>query len=180
MSQNVAIWVLILLSFICANIPMFVQRSLLFLPWQQKGEPQRPVFLRYVLFIVYTGCLVAAGWFMHRTLSQSLFVSPLHLLFVSMLLALLVTFIFAIPIWTQRKLNIQKSFFDRLLEVSTLYGFIGVLGVGFEASLGNVFPQKWEFYAITYCLFLILSYPGFVIRYLLKRRRVLVTKPQTA
>lgn len=180
MSQNVAIWLLVLLSFICANIPMFVERPLLFLPWQQKGEPQRPVLLRYVLFIVFTGCLVVVGWFMHRVLSQTLFVSPLHLLFISALLALLVTFIFAIPIWTQRKLNIQKSFFARLLEVSALYGFIGVLGVGFEASLGNVFPQKWEFYAITYSLFIILAYPGFVIRYLLKRRRVLVTRPQTA
>lgn len=180
MSQNVAIWVLILLSFICANIPTFVERPLLFLPWQQKGEPQRPVLLRYLLFIVFSGCLVVVGWFMHYTLSQTLFVSPLHLLLISALLALLVAFMFAIPIWTYRKITIQKSFFARLLEVSTLYGFIGVLGVGFESSLGNVFPQKWEFYAITYSLFLILAYPGFVMRYLLKRRRVLVTKPQAA
>lgn len=180
MSQNVAIWVLILLSLISANIPLFAKQPLLFLPWQQKGEPQRPAFLRYLLFVAYTGCLLAVGWFMHRILSQTLFVSPLHLLLISAAFILIVALLFAVPAWLQRNLPIEKSFFARLLEVTAIYGFVGLLGVGFESSLGNVFPQKWEFYAITYSLFLILAYPGFVIRYLLKRHRVLVAKTQTA
>lgn len=180
MSQNVAIWVLILLSLIVANIPFFIERPLLFLPWQQKGEPQRPVLLRYLLFVTYTGCLLTVGWFMHQVLSQTLFVSPLHLLLISAACVVVAFIVFAIPAWVQRQLPIEKSFFARLLEVSVLFGFIGLLGVGFESSLGNVFPQGWEFYVITYCLFLILAYPGFVIRYLLKRRRVLVMKTQAA
>ena len=180
MSQNVAIRVLIQLSLIGANIPLYAERPLLFLPWQQKGEPQRPAWLRYMLFVAYTGCLLAVGWFMYKVLSQTLFVSPLHLLLMSTLCVLVAVLAFGIPAWMQRQLPIEKSFFARLLEVTAIYFFMGLLGVGFESSLGNVFPQGWEFYAITYSLFLVLAYPGFVIRYLLKRRRVLVSKPKAA
>ena len=173
MSQNVAVWVLILLSLIAANTPMLVERPLLFLPWQQKGEPQRPVLLRYMLFIAYTGCLLAVGWAIHRVLSQAFFTSLPQLLMASGIFVLIMLVVFALPIYSYRHITIQKSFFVRLLETTVLYGFIGLLGIGFESSLGNVFPQGWEFYAITYSLFIILAYPGFVLRYLLKRRRVL-------
>ena len=180
MSQNVAIWVLILVSLIGANLPFYIQRPLLFLPWQQKGETTRPAVLRWFIFLTYTACLLAVGWFMHQTLSQTLFVSPLHLLLISMVCVLVAVLMFAVPAWAQRTQTIEKSFFARLLETSALYAFVGLLGVGFESSLGSVFPQRWEFYVITYCLFVILAYPGFVLRYLLKRRRVLIAKPQTA
>ncbi len=180
MSQNVAIWVLILVSLIGANLPFYIQRPLLFLPWQQKGELARPAVLRWLLFIAYTACLLAVGWFMHQVLSQTLFVSPLHLLVVSLVCIGVAVVMFAVPAVVQRAQPIEKSFLARLLEVSALYLFVGLLGVGFESSLGSVFPQGWEFYAITYCLFIILAYPGFVIRHLLKRRRVLVSTPQAA
>jgi hypothetical protein len=39
-----------------------------------------------------------------------------------------------------------------------------------ESRIGGVFAQNWEFYAITGCLFLVLAFPGFVLRYLRKRR----------
>lgn len=63
----------------------------------------------------------------------------------------------------------RKPFWLRLAEVLTLYLLVGAIGVGFEASLGNVFPQGWQFYAITLTLYLVLAYPGFVYRYLFKR-----------
>ncbi|GAA4331048.1 DUF2818 family protein [Pigmentiphaga soli] len=62
-----------------------------------------------------------------------------------------------------------KPFWLRLAEVLVLYLLVGAIGVGFEASLGNVFPQGWQFYAITLTLYLVLAYPGFVYRYLMKR-----------
>jgi len=40
------------------------------------------------------------------------------------------------------------------------------LGIWFESSIGNVFPQGWEFYAISGCLFTVFSFPGFVYQYL--------------
>jgi hypothetical protein len=61
-----------------------------------------------------------------------------------------------------------KPFWLRLIELMILYFFIGFIARLFEANLGNVFGQKWEFFAITSFLFLVLAYPGFVLRYLHK------------
>lgn len=58
----------------------------------------------------------------------------------------------------------------RLLELFVLYCVVGLLSFALEARLGNAFPQTWEFYAITGCLFIVLAFPGFVLRYLRKRR----------
>lgn len=60
-----------------------------------------------------------------------------------------------------------KPFWVRLLELLALYLVVGCIGIGFEASLGNVFAQGWQFYAITFVLFLVLAFPGFVYRYLM-------------
>ncbi len=62
-----------------------------------------------------------------------------------------------------------KSFFARLLELLVLYFIVGALAWLLESSIGNVFAQGWEFYAITGCLFVVLAFPGFVLRYLRKR-----------
>ena len=63
-----------------------------------------------------------------------------------------------------------KSFFVRLLELLVLYFIVGALAYALESAIGNVFAQGWEFFAITGCLFLVLAFPGFVLRYLRKRR----------
>lgn len=62
-----------------------------------------------------------------------------------------------------------KPFWWRLLELLALY-FI-VLGAAWllEERIGNAFPQGWEFYVITGCLFLVFAFPGFVWRYLRRR-----------
>ncbi len=62
-----------------------------------------------------------------------------------------------------------KPAFVRLFELLTLY--LIVVGVGrlIESSLGNAFPQGWQFYATTVCLFIVLGFPGFVFRYLRRR-----------
>lgn len=58
----------------------------------------------------------------------------------------------------------------RLLELIVLYFIVGFLARLLESGIGGVFAQNWEFYAITGCLFLVLAFPGFVLRYLRKRR----------
>jgi len=63
-----------------------------------------------------------------------------------------------------------KPFVVRLLELFALYFVVGALAYVLESRIGNVFAQTWEFYAITACLFLVLAFPGFVFRYLRKRR----------
>lgn len=63
-----------------------------------------------------------------------------------------------------------KPFVVRLLELIVLYFLVGLLARGLESRIGTLFPQAWEFYAITACMFVVLAFPGFVLRYLRKRR----------
>lgn len=77
------------------------------------------------------------------------------------------------PFITQRlfgvlKLAQGKSLFVRLLELVVLYFIIGGIGLLLEQRLGQIAPQKWEFYAITATAFITFAFPGFVWRYLMK------------
>ncbi|HEY6774044.1 MAG TPA: DUF2818 family protein [Oxalicibacterium sp.] len=63
-----------------------------------------------------------------------------------------------------------KPVWLRLIELLLLYCVVGLIAHLLEAQMGNVFPQGWEFYAVTACLFLVLAYPGFVMRYMRRRR----------
>jgi hypothetical protein len=63
-----------------------------------------------------------------------------------------------------------KPFLARLLELLVLYFLVGLVGYLLESRIGNVFAQGWEFYAVTGCLFLVLAFPGFIFKYLRKRR----------
>ena len=62
-----------------------------------------------------------------------------------------------------------KPFWVRVLELLFWYGVIGLLGMLFERMIGNTFAQRWEFYVTALSLFVVLAFPGFVVRYLLKR-----------
>ena len=58
----------------------------------------------------------------------------------------------------------------RLAELVAFYFLAGALGLLLEHRAGQIAPQGWEFYAITGALFLTFAFPGFVWRYLLKRK----------
>ena len=56
-----------------------------------------------------------------------------------------------------------------LLELASLYFILGfIIRYAEHARMGQVAPQKWEFYAITACLFLVLAFPGFIYRFFWK------------
>ena len=57
-----------------------------------------------------------------------------------------------------------------LLEMLVWYAVIGALGYFLESGIGNTFPKRWEFFAVTVCLFLVAAFPGFTWRFLVKRR----------
>lgn len=63
----------------------------------------------------------------------------------------------------------EKSLGARLGELVVAYFLVGGVGLLLEQTAGQIFPQGWEFYAITGTLFVTLAFPGFVFRYLLKR-----------
>lgn len=64
----------------------------------------------------------------------------------------------------------SKNFAWRLLELTVLYFIVGGIGLLLENNISDIHPQKWEFYAITASLFVVFAYPGFVYRYLWRRR----------
>ena len=59
----------------------------------------------------------------------------------------------------------------RLAELVFFYFVVGGLGLMFERRVGQAAAQGWEFYAVTAALFLVLAFPGFTWRYLLKHRK---------
>ncbi|SUA89145.1 Protein of uncharacterised function (DUF2818) [Pandoraea pulmonicola] len=63
-----------------------------------------------------------------------------------------------------------KPLWLRLIEMLAAYFVVGALGYLVESGIGNVFPQGWEFYAITASLFVVFAFPGFVYRYLWRHR----------
>jgi hypothetical protein len=63
----------------------------------------------------------------------------------------------------------SKGLALRLLELLLLYFLVGGIGLLLEQRLGQIYPQGWEFYAVTASLFLTLAFPGFVWRYLVRR-----------
>lgn len=51
----------------------------------------------------------------------------------------------------------------RLLEWFLLYWVVGGLAVGLEYRMtGEVYAQAWEFYVVTFCLFVVFALPGFI------------------
>ncbi len=63
-----------------------------------------------------------------------------------------------------------KPFALRLVELVLLYFVVGALALLIEKRAGQIAPQGWEFYAVTGALFVTLAFPGFVYRYLARRR----------
>lgn len=102
MNQNAAVWLLIVLAFVAANLPFINERLFAFIPVRSFVGGVKPFWVRLVEFFV---------WF----------------------------------------------------------GVIGLIGLLFERMIGNMFTQRWEFYVTGLTLFVVLAFPGFVLRYLLKR-----------
>lgn len=62
----------------------------------------------------------------------------------------------------------EKTLWIRLSELTALYFLVGGVALALEHAAGQIYPQRWEFYATTAALFVTLAFPGFVFRYLRK------------
>ncbi len=62
-----------------------------------------------------------------------------------------------------------KPWWMRVFELLLLYFVVGGLSLAVEQRLGQIYPQHWEFYAVSLSMFLVLAFPGFVLRYLVRR-----------
>jgi hypothetical protein len=57
----------------------------------------------------------------------------------------------------------------RIIELLVYYAATAAIAFWMESRLGPVYRQRWEFWAVTACLFLVFAYPGFVYRYLWRK-----------
>ena len=176
MNQLTANWILIGLALIAANLPFLLERPLLMLPWTKSGARSRPVAISWLMFPVFFALLYCLAIAADMLIGRALFVggSPLQaLLFLLRIVAICVAagLLMAVPGWWKGTEPGTKSLAERLLEVLVLYALLGALGFAFEAHLGSVFPQNWEFYAVTLSLFMVMAYPGFVYRYMLRKNK---------
>ena len=64
----------------------------------------------------------------------------------------------------------SKGFASRLLELVVLFFVVGGIALLLEGKLGEIHKQNWEFYAVNASLFVVFAYPGFVYRYLWRKR----------
>ena len=63
----------------------------------------------------------------------------------------------------------MKRAWQRWVEWLVLYGIVGGIAFGLEKkATGEIYAQDWEFYAVTFCLFLVFALPGFIYRHDLK------------
>ena len=60
-------------------------------------------------------------------------------------------------------LNKKKSILVTLIELIIFYFIIGSILLLIEYQvIGNIHNQDWEFYAVTFFLFVVFSFPGFI------------------
>ncbi|WP_416246369.1 DUF2818 family protein [Castellaniella sp.] len=192
MSLTAAAWIVIFCALIMANLPFLLERRLAPWPWAPGGA--LPGLARWGLCLAFLAGLALWSWGTLKLVGGAFAGggATTGLFLLKLLASLLVAgLLLALPGWRRPAADSPgdaaagaaaarhpgarprgagvKSFFDRLLEVLVGYVLVGTLGFALELNLGNAFPQRWEFYAVTLALFLVLGYPGFVWRYMLRR-----------
>jgi phosphoglycerol transferase MdoB-like AlkP superfamily enzyme len=175
MEQSTAVWFVIVLAIVTANLPFLIERPLLALPWARAGDPSRPAGLRWLESLVFFVLLAALAYFVRPVIGNATFSGgdPASImLFLVKLAGVLVVAVLLLSYagWRRRGAAVHKPFFERLLEVLVFFVLVGMLGFGFEMNIGNPFQQGWQFSAVSLSLFLVLGYPGFVYRYLMRHR----------
>jgi len=61
MNQTVAVWLLIALALVSANLPFLTERVLTVLPWKQ-GSTVKPFWLRLLELLLYYALVIALGF----------------------------------------------------------------------------------------------------------------------
>ena len=64
-----------------------------------------------------------------------------------------------------------KPTWMRFVELIVLYFIVGLIGLALENKInGQIHPQEWEFYAITFVMFVVFAVPGFIYQYTYKKQ----------
>lgn len=94
----------------------------------------------------------------------------------SIIVFILVSFIAANLPWISERFfgfirlkSIKKPVWLCIVEWFSFYCLMGLVAMGLEKKFtSDVYSQGWEFYASTFCLFLVFALPGFIYRFDLK------------
>lgn len=94
----------------------------------------------------------------------------------TILLFIVLAFVAANLPWISERLfgliplkSAKKSAWLCLLEWLILYFLVGLIALGIEKKFtSDIYSQGWEFYASTFCLFIVFALPGFIFRFDLK------------
>ena len=161
MFPDSSIWLVIGIAWVTALLPFFTEKSFVFVPWRQEGESVKtPYWLLVCRALVHWFLIIYAATVLAGPYSQAVKLAA----FVASLV------LFALPIFVLAKQVRVKSFAVRLFELLGFFFFSGGIGFAIEHFYANSHPQEWQFYAIALCLYIVLAYPGFVIRHLFKNR----------
>lgn len=156
-----SIWLIIGIAWFTALLPFFTEKSFVFVPWRQEGESSKTPY-----WLIATRAF--AQWFLiiyAATVMASQSGEAIKMLAFAGSLIL-----FALPVFVLAKQVLVKSFAVRLFELLGFFFFSGGVGFAIESHYANSHTQDWQFYAIALCLYIVLAYPGFVIRHLFKNR----------
>lgn len=156
-----SIWLIIGIAWFTALLPFFTEKSFVFVPWRQEGESQKTSsWLIACRAFVHWFLIIYAATVMASQSSESIKITA----FVASLI------LFSLPVFVLAKRVQVKSFAVRLFELLGFFFFSGGVGFAIESFYANSHTQEWQFYAIALCLYIVLAYPGFVIRHLYKNR----------
>ena len=92
------------------------------------------------------------------------------LLLVIALIAATLPFLIERLFFIKRPADGGKHLGWRLLELVVLYFVVGGIGLLLEKKGGDIHAQNWEFYAVTASLFVVFAFPGFIYRYLWRKK----------
>ncbi|NOL50201.1 DUF2818 family protein [Pelistega europaea] len=154
-----SVWLIIVLAIICANVPFLTERMFAFVPVRMKGEPEKFAGFYLIRAFVFYGVMGCAFYLTTEV------VLPMSAKLFGLVLFIV---LFAMPGFLYSRYVAVKPVWARMVELLLLVCFIAAVGFFIESYYANRFTQSWQFYAIGICLFVLLAFPGFVWRHLMR------------
>lgn len=159
MYPETSVWLIIVLAVVCANLPFLTERMFVLAPVKLKGEPDK--FIGYYFGrALLSYCFLGTSFYLLTDVGLSMSAKA----FGGVAFILL----FGVPGFIYGKTVAYKNIGIHLLELAVFACFVVAIGFFIEAYYANRFVQSWQFYAISVCIFLLLAFPGFTWRHLMR------------
>ncbi|MDY3331777.1 MAG: DUF2818 family protein [Pelistega sp.] len=159
MYPETSVWLIIVLAIVCANLPFLTERMFAFVPLKLKGEPDK--FMGYYLGrALLSYCFLGLAFYLLTHVGLPMVAKALGAVVFILLLS--------IPGFIYGKAIAYKNIGINLVELLVFASFVLAVGFFIESYYANRFTQSWQFYAISICIFVVLAFPGFSWRHLMR------------